>query len=163
MCPIFVKSYSRYLDYYSLTPKVVITLIRRAKLTDVRAILDTRVEVSVITLDVTTRFEILITYSLGMALRTIISNKSRFVSFVDNMPITIKNSIIRIRFYIIDCLRIKIILRFPFFRKARVTFRYLRDDEDRLVFALLYDPRIGGITIVKTNTETEKVRETLLV
>src|SRR6266487_1657497 len=64
VCPIFVKSYSRYSDYYSLTPKVVITLTRRAKLIDVRAILDTRVEVSIIILDTTTRFEILITYSL---------------------------------------------------------------------------------------------------
>ncbi len=162
MCPIFVKSYSRYLDYYLLTPKVVITLTRRAKLTDIRAILNTRVEVSVITLNATIRFEIPITYSLGMALRTIISNKSRFVSFVDNVPIMIRNSIIQTRFYIIDCPRIKIILGFLFFRKARVTFRYLRDDKDRPVFALLYDPRTGGITTVKTNTKTEKARETLL-
>ncbi len=94
MCPIFVESYSKYLDYYLLTPKVVITLTRRAKLIDVRAILDTRVEVSVIILDTTTRFEIPITYSLGIALRTIISNKSRFVSFIDNVPIMIRNSVI---------------------------------------------------------------------
>ena len=59
-------------------------------------------------------------------------------------------------------LRIKIILRFLFFKKARVTFKYPRDDKDRLVFALLYNPRIGGITIVKTNVEIEKVRETFL-
>ena len=72
----------------------MITLTRRAKLTDVRAILDTRVEVSVITLDTITRFEILITYSLRIALRTIISNKSRFVSFIDNVPITIRNLVI---------------------------------------------------------------------
>ncbi len=72
----------------------MITLTRRAKLIDVRAILDTRVEVSIIILDVTIRFEILITYSLEIVLRTIISNKSRFVSFIDNMPITIRNSII---------------------------------------------------------------------
>ncbi len=94
MCPIFVKSYSRYLDYYLLIPKVVITLTRRAKLIDVRAILDTRVEVSIITLNTTIRFEILITYSLGIALRTIISNKSRFISFIDNIPIMIKNLVI---------------------------------------------------------------------
>jgi len=72
----------------------VITLTRRAKLTDVRAILDTRVEVSVITLNTIIRFEILITYSLGMALRTIIGNKSRFVGFIDNVPVTIRNSVI---------------------------------------------------------------------
>jgi len=72
----------------------VITLTRRAKLIDIRAILNTRVKVSVIILNITIRFEILITYSLEIALRTIISNKSRFVSFVDNVLITIKNSII---------------------------------------------------------------------
>jgi len=72
----------------------VITLTRRAKLIDVRAILDTRVEVSIIILNTTIRFEILITYSLGIALRTIISNKSRFVSFVNNILITIKNLVI---------------------------------------------------------------------
>ena len=77
-------------------PKVVITLTKRAKLIDVRAILDTRVEVSIIILNTTIRFEILITYSLGIALRTIISNKSRFVSFIDNIPITIRNSVIQI-------------------------------------------------------------------
>ncbi len=75
-------------------PKVVITLTRRAKLTDIRAILDTRVEVSIIILNTTIRFEILITYSLRIALRTIISNKFRFVGFVDNIPITIRNSVI---------------------------------------------------------------------
>ncbi len=94
MCPIFVKSYSKYLDYYLLTPKVVITLTRRVKLIDVRVTLDTRVEVSVIILNTTIHFEILITYSLEIALRTIISNKSRFVSFIDNVPITIRNSVI---------------------------------------------------------------------
>ncbi len=72
----------------------MITLTRRAKLIDIRAILNTRVKVSVIILNITIRFEILITYSLEIALRTIISNKSRFVSFVDNVLITIKNSII---------------------------------------------------------------------
>jgi len=72
----------------------VITLTRRAKLIDVKAILDTRVEVSVITLNTTICFEILITYSLEIALRTIISNKSRFVSFVDNVSITIRNLVI---------------------------------------------------------------------
>ncbi len=72
----------------------MITLTRRAKLIDVRAILDTRVEVSIIILNTTIRFEILITYSLGIALRTIISNKSRFVSFVNNILITIKNLVI---------------------------------------------------------------------
>jgi len=72
----------------------VITLTRRAKLINVRVILDTRVKVSIIILDTTIRFEILITYSLGIALRTIINNKSRFISFVDNVPIMIRNLVI---------------------------------------------------------------------
>ena len=162
VCPVFVETYSGYSDYHSPTPKVVITLTGRAKLTDVRATLDTGAEVSVITLDAATRFEIPITYSSSMALRTIIGNKSRFVGFADNVPVTIGNTVVRTRFYIMDCPGIKIILGFPFFRKARVTFRYPRDDEDGPVFALFHDPRTGEITIVKTNTKTEKVRETLL-
>ena len=94
MYSIFIKTYSRYLDYYLLTLKVVITLTRRAKLIDVRATLNTRVEVSVITLNTTIYFKILITYSLGIALRTIISNKSRFVRFIDNVPIIIRNLVV---------------------------------------------------------------------
>src|SRR6266536_5390226 len=160
--PLVVENFSSYSDYYSPTPKVIIILTGRAKLADVRAILDTGVEVSVITLDAAKRFEILVTYSSGMALRTIVGNKSRFVGFADNVLVTIGNTVVRTRFYIMDCPRIKIILGFPFFRKARVTFRYPRDDEDRLVFALLYDLRIGGITILNTNMKTEKARETLL-
>src|SRR6266536_6415016 len=66
--PLVIENFSGYSDYYSPTPKVIITLTGRAKLADVRAILDTGVEVSVITLDTTKRFEILVTYSSGMAL-----------------------------------------------------------------------------------------------
>ena len=68
LSPLFVKNFSRYLDYYSPTPKVIITLIGRAKLANVRATLNTGVEVSVITLDATKRFKILVTHSLGIAL-----------------------------------------------------------------------------------------------
>jgi len=72
----------------------VITLTRRVKLIDVKAILNTRVEVSVIILNTTICFEILITYSLKIVLKTIINNKSRFVSFIDNVLIIIRNSVI---------------------------------------------------------------------
>ncbi len=72
----------------------MITLTRRVKLIDIRAILNTRVEVSVIILNIIIHFEILITYSLEIALRTIINNKSRFVSFIDNISIIIKNLVI---------------------------------------------------------------------
>ena len=96
----------------------MITLTRRAKLIDVRAILNTGVEVSIIILNTIIRFKILIIYSSGIALRTIISSKSRFVRFTDNVPVIIRNSVVQTRFYIIDYPRIKIILRFPFFRKV---------------------------------------------
>src|SRR6266487_7024150 len=103
---LVVENFSSYLDYYLPTPKVIITLTKRAKLADVRATLDIGVEVSVITLDAAERFEILVTYSSGMALQTIIRNKSRFVGFTDNVLVTIGNTVVRTRFYIIDCLGI---------------------------------------------------------
>src|SRR6266487_176586 len=160
--PLVVENFSGYSDYHSPTPKVIITLTGRAKLADVRATLDTGAEVSVITLDAAERFEIPVTHSSGMALRTIVRNKSRFVGFADNVPVTIGNTVVRTRFYIMDCPGIKVILGFPFIRKARVTFRYPRDEEDGPVFALLCDPRTGDITSVKTNTETERARDTFL-
>src|SRR5436305_9122388 len=66
--PLFVKNFSRYSDYHSPTPKVIITLTGRAKLADVRATLNTGAEVSVIMLDAAKRFKILVTHSSGMAL-----------------------------------------------------------------------------------------------
>ena len=119
------------------------------------------VEVSVITLDTVKRFEIPVIYSLGIGLRTIIGNKSRFVGFTDNVLVTISNTVVRTRFYIMDCPGIKVILGFLFIQKARVTFRHPRD-KDRPVFTLLYDPRTRQITSVKTNTETERARDSFL-
>jgi hypothetical protein len=66
--PLVIENYSGYLDYYSPAPKVIITIVGRGKLTDVRATLDTKAEVSCISLDVVLRFEILITYSTRIAL-----------------------------------------------------------------------------------------------
>src|SRR6266536_4625194 len=91
--PLVVENFSSYSDYYLPTPKVIITLTGRAKLANVRAILDTGVEVSVITLDAAKRFEILVTYSSGIALRTIVRNKSRFVGFTNNVLVTIGNTV----------------------------------------------------------------------
>jgi len=68
LSPLFIKNFSRYLDYYSPTPKVIITLTGRAKLANIRATLNIGAEVSVITLDAAKRFKILVTHSLGMAL-----------------------------------------------------------------------------------------------
>jgi len=159
---LVIENFSGYSDYHSPTPKVIITITGRSKLADVRATLDTGAEVSVITLDAAERFEIPVTHSSGMALRTIVGNKSRFVGFADNVPVTIGNTVVRTRFYIMDCPGIKVILGFPFIRKARVTFRYPRDEEDGPVFALLYDLRTGDITSVKTNIETERARDSFL-
>jgi hypothetical protein len=81
---------------------------------DIRVILNTRAKVSVISLDIALRFKILITYSSGIALWTITRNKSRFIRFTDNVAITIGNTIVRTRFYIIDYTRIKVVLGFLF-------------------------------------------------
>jgi hypothetical protein len=111
---LVVENFSGYSDYHSPTPKVIITLAGRSKLADVRAILDTGAEVSVISLDAALRFEIPITHSTGMALWTITGDKSRFVGFADNVAVTIGNTIVRTRFYIMDSSGIKVILGFPF-------------------------------------------------
>ncbi len=41
-------------------------------------------------------------------------------------------------------------------------FRYPKDKEDRLVFILLYNLKTRDITSVKTNTKTERVRDSFL-
>jgi hypothetical protein len=112
--PLVIENFSSYSDYHLLILKVIITIVGKGKLTDVKAILDTGAEVSYISLDAVLRFEILITYSTGIALRTIIRTKSRFVGFADNVTVTIGNTIVRTRFYIIKSLRIKVVLRFLF-------------------------------------------------
>ncbi len=69
-------------------------MIKRAKLIDIRVILNIRVKVSIIILNITICFKILITYNLRITLRTIINNKSRFIRFIDNILIIIKNLVI---------------------------------------------------------------------
>ena len=66
--PLVIKNYSGYSDHYSPAPKVIITIAGRGKLTNVRATLNTRVEVSYISLDAVLRFKILITYNTRIAL-----------------------------------------------------------------------------------------------
>ena len=112
--PLVIKNYSSYLDYYSPAPKVIITIISRGKLADIRATLNTRIEVSYISLNVVLRFKIPITHSTKIALRTIIRTKSRFIRFIDNITVIIGNTIVKTRFYIIESPRIKVVLRFPF-------------------------------------------------
>ena len=112
--PLIIENFFNYSDYHSLIFKVIITIIDRGKLIDVRIILDIRAEVSYISLNVVLRFEILITYSTGIALRTIIRIKSRFVGFADNVTVTIRNTVVKTRFYIIKSPGIKVVFRFLF-------------------------------------------------
>jgi hypothetical protein len=49
-------------------PKVIITLISKGKLTNIRATLNIRAKVSIISLNIALRFKILITYNIKMAL-----------------------------------------------------------------------------------------------
>jgi hypothetical protein len=77
-------------------PKVIITLIGRGKLANIRATLNIRAKVSVISLNAALRFKILITYSIRIALWMIIKNKSRFVGFVNNVAVIIRNTIISV-------------------------------------------------------------------
>jgi hypothetical protein len=48
-------------------PKVIIILISKGKLTNIKVILNTKVEVSIISLNIALRFKILITYSIRIA------------------------------------------------------------------------------------------------
>jgi len=48
--------------------KVIITLVNKSKLINIRAILNIRVEVSVISVNIALKFKILITYSIKMSL-----------------------------------------------------------------------------------------------
>src|SRR2546421_8546462 len=95
LSPLVIKNFSRYLDYYLPTPKVIIIITGRSKLANIRAMLNIGAEVSVITLDAAKRFKILVTHSSGMALQTIVSNKSRFVRFTNNVLVIISNTVIR--------------------------------------------------------------------
>ena len=111
-----------------------------------------------IILDTILWFEILIIYSSSIVLRTIIRDRLRFIGFVDNISITIRNSIIWTWFYIIDYSRIKVILRFPFIYKTRVILRYLSNYKDRLVYILFCDLITREIISIKTNTKTENAK-----
>ena len=112
--PLIIENFSGYLNYHSLIFKVIITIINKGKLIDIRVILDIKVEVSCISLDAVLKFEILITYNIKIALRTIIKTKFKFIGFIDNVIVIIKNTVIKTRFYIIKSLRIKVVFRFLF-------------------------------------------------
>jgi hypothetical protein len=127
-----------------------------------RVILDIKTEVSYISFNVVLKFEIPITYNIEMAFRIIIRTKSKFIGFINNVTVTIKNTSVKTRFYIIKSLRIKVVFRFPFIKKVKVIFRYFKNEEDRLVFILLCDLKTRVIISVKTNIEIKKARKNYL-
>ena len=94
MCLRFIETYFKYLDYHSLTLKVMITITKRVKLIDVKAILNIKAKVNIIIFNVTICFKILIIYSLKITLKTIFNNKFKFIRFIDNISIIIKNLIV---------------------------------------------------------------------
>jgi hypothetical protein len=65
---LIIENFFSYLDYYLLMPKVIITLVDRGKLTNIKVILNTKAKVSIISLNTALRFKILITYSTKIAL-----------------------------------------------------------------------------------------------
>ena len=75
-------------------PKIIITLTNRVKLTNIRVILNTSTKVNIIILDTILWFKILIIYSSSIVLRIIIRDRLRFIRFINNISIIIRNSII---------------------------------------------------------------------
>ena len=72
----------------------MITMIKRIKLIDVKAIFNIKVKVNIIIFNVAICFKILIIYSLRIALKIILNNKFKFIRFINNILIIIKNLII---------------------------------------------------------------------
>lgn len=68
------------------------------------------------TLDTALRLGVLIIKSNNIVFKTIISTKSKFTGYTDNVAVTIRDLMIYIRFYIINIPGTRVILRFPFFR-----------------------------------------------
>ena len=73
---------------------MMIIMIKRVKLINVKAILNIKIKVNIIILNAVICFKILIIYSLKIALKTIFNNKFKFIRFINNILIIIKNLII---------------------------------------------------------------------
>ena len=145
--------------FYLLTPKIIITILENTKISNVRATLDSEAEVSCITLETAIRLGLPITKSQSMALKTITGTKSRFIGYADNIAVTVGDLVVRTRFYIIDIPATKIILGFPFFRKARLSFRYPSDEEGGPVLAQLWNHRLVRDLVVQTNFATHEAKD----
>ena len=72
----------------------MIIIIKRVKLINIKVIFDIKAKVNIIILNVAICFKILIIYSLKIALKIILNNKSKFIRFIDNILIIIKNLIV---------------------------------------------------------------------
>ena len=72
----------------------MIILIKKTKLIDIKVIFNIKVKVNIIIFNIIIYFKILIIYSLRIALKTIIDNKFRFIKFINNVLVIIKNLII---------------------------------------------------------------------
>ena len=113
----------------------MVTILKNIKISNVKVTFNNKTEISYITLETAIRLGLLIIKNQSMALKIIIKTKSRFINYTNNIAIIIRNLVIRIWFYIINILDIKIILGFPFFRKARLSFQYPLDKENEPVLA----------------------------
>ena len=79
-----------------------------------KAILNIKAEVNYISLNTVLKFEIPITYNIKITFRMIIKIKFKFIKFINNIIVIIKNTVIKTRFYIIKSLKIKVVFKFPF-------------------------------------------------
>jgi hypothetical protein len=104
------------------------------------------------------QLEVPITKSDSMALKSITGAKSRFLGYADNVPVTVGDCIVPTRFYIMDIPGVRVILGFPFFRTARVSFRYPSDAEGGPVYANLWNETTRLVTIIKAAEPTEYAR-----
>ena len=121
--------------FHLSTPKIVITILRNIKISDVKVTFNNEVEVSCITLKMAIRLSLLIIKNQSIALKIIIKIKSCFIGYADNIAVIIGDLVVCIWFYIINILGTKIILGFPFFWKARFSFWYPLNEEGRSVLA----------------------------
>jgi hypothetical protein len=65
---LILENFSSYLDYYLSIPKVIIIIINKSKLINIRIILNIEIEVNIISLDIVIRFKIPIIYNIRIAL-----------------------------------------------------------------------------------------------
>jgi hypothetical protein len=98
-------------------------------------------------------------YYTRIILKIIIRNKNRFISFCNNIKITISNSINLTYFYIMDISGIKVILGYPFFRKTKIILTYLYNKKKGPVYMFFADYLSGKLTNMRVNKDTNCYKE----